>query len=189
MSPWDPDGGWLGLRSTPRAREETSLNRARPGYAHSLRTAEGERLSGSEPLMLSHVHVGLSNFSRSYAFYAAIFEALGLELRVYRPQESWAGWGAAGTQRPLFFIGVPFDGRPVDAGNGHMIALLASTREVVDRCHAAALAHGGRCEGPLGCDRTIMYTTMVHTCEIPTETRYVYAVMRRRHQHLVDPGR
>jgi catechol 2,3-dioxygenase-like lactoylglutathione lyase family enzyme len=100
--------------------------------------------------MLSHVHVGLSNFSRSYAFYAAIFEALGLELRVYRPQESWAGWGAAGTQRPLFFIGLPFDRRPVDAGNGHMIALLASTREVVDRCHAAALAHGGCCEGPPG---------------------------------------
>jgi len=107
-------------------------------------------MSGSEPLMLSHIHIGLSNFSRSYAFYAAIFEPLGLELRVYRPQDSWAGWGVAGTQRPLFFIGLPFDRRPVDAGNGHMIALLASTREVVDRCHAAALAQGGHCEGPPG---------------------------------------
>jgi lactoylglutathione lyase len=31
-----------------------------------------------------------------------------------------------------------------------MTAFLAAHRATVDRCHALALAHGGRCEGPPG---------------------------------------
>jgi catechol 2,3-dioxygenase-like lactoylglutathione lyase family enzyme len=100
--------------------------------------------------MLSHVHVGISDFIRSYAFYSALFEVLGLELKFYQPQQFWAGWGAATTERPLFFIGLPFDRQPARSGNGHMTAFLAVTRDDVDRCHAAALANGGSCEGPPG---------------------------------------
>lgn len=43
--------------------------------------------------MLSHVHVGVSDFPRSYAFYSALFEVLGLELRFHQPERFWAGWG------------------------------------------------------------------------------------------------
>ncbi|HEY2480726.1 MAG TPA: VOC family protein, partial [Caulobacteraceae bacterium] len=35
-------------------------------------------------------------------------------------------------------------------GNGTMLAFLAPTRAAVDAFHAAALAHGGRDEGPPG---------------------------------------
>jgi catechol 2,3-dioxygenase-like lactoylglutathione lyase family enzyme len=47
--------------------------------------------------MFSHVHVGVTDFTRSHAFY----EGLGFEGRVCRPEESWAGWAAPGTQRPF----------------------------------------------------------------------------------------
>jgi catechol 2,3-dioxygenase-like lactoylglutathione lyase family enzyme len=100
--------------------------------------------------MLSHVHIGISDFARSYGFYRAVLSELEVEVRIYRPQQSWAAWAAAGTDRPLFFIGLPFDRKPAASGNGHMTAFLAPTRAAVDRCHAVALANGGRCDGPPG---------------------------------------
>ena len=84
--------------------------------------------------MFSHVHVGITDFTRSYAFYAAVFRVLGFEVRVCRPGESWTGWAAPGTQKPLFFIGLPFDRTPANPGNGQMTAFLAPTRGVVVRC-------------------------------------------------------
>jgi catechol 2,3-dioxygenase-like lactoylglutathione lyase family enzyme len=100
--------------------------------------------------MFSHIHVGITDFARSYEFYEGVLGELGLEVRVCRPDQSWAGWAASGTQRPLFFIGLPFDRARANSGNGHMTAFLAPTREVVERCHAEALVKGGRCEGPPG---------------------------------------
>src|SRR3981081_3260256 len=97
--------------------------------------------------MLAHVHVGDSDFPRSSPFYSALFEVLGLELRFHQPERFWAGWSAAASERPLFFIGLPFDRQPARSGNGHMTAFLATTRDVVVRCHAAALANGGSCAG------------------------------------------
>jgi len=47
-------------------------------------------------------------------------------------------------------FGLPFDGKPAQPGNGQMVALLAESRAVVDRCYAVALASGGTCEGPPG---------------------------------------
>ena len=40
--------------------------------------------------------------------------------------------------------------QPATPGNGQMIALLAPSREIVNRCHALAMVHGGSCEGPPG---------------------------------------
>jgi lactoylglutathione lyase len=50
----------------------------------------------------------------------------------------------------LFLIGKPYDQGPHVAGNGQMVAFLASSRAMVERAHATALAHGGRCEGAPG---------------------------------------
>lgn len=68
----------------------------------------------------------------------------------YRPEQSWAAWAAPGSDMPLFFIGLPFDRKPAASGNGHMTAFLAPTRKAVDRSYAAAIANGGRCDGPPG---------------------------------------
>jgi catechol 2,3-dioxygenase-like lactoylglutathione lyase family enzyme len=100
--------------------------------------------------MISHVFVGVTDFERAMKFYAAVLESLHLKLKFCDRDASWAGWMAADAPRPLFLIGKPYDGQPAQCGNGHMIALLAAERGVVDRTHAVALANGGVCEGPPG---------------------------------------
>ncbi len=100
--------------------------------------------------MLSHVFVGITDFARAFAFYTKVLDTLGLELKFAQPEVPWAGWKQPGLDRPLFLIGEAYDGQPATPGNGQMIALLATSRAAVDRCHAAALAAGGRCEGAPG---------------------------------------
>ncbi len=43
----------------------------------------------------------------------------------------------------LLSLETPVDGKPAQAGNGIHIPLAAQNRGMVDRFHAAALAHGG----------------------------------------------
>ncbi|USU19953.1 VOC family protein [Paraburkholderia fungorum] len=100
--------------------------------------------------MLSHVFVGISDFERAVSFYSVLMDTLELRLKFRDNDTCWAGWMAAGAPRPLFVIGRPYDGQPATVGNGQMLALLAKDRATVDRAHAAALAHGGACEGPPG---------------------------------------
>ncbi len=100
--------------------------------------------------MISHIHLGVKDFGAAFDFYAGVMEALGHALRFRDEAKPWAAWQAPGQARPLFLIGHPFDGAPATAGNGSMVALLASNRSQVDLCHARALAAGGRCEGKPG---------------------------------------
>jgi len=100
--------------------------------------------------MLSHVFVGVTDFDRAMRFYSPIMEALKLRLKFVDLNKPWAGWVADNAPRPLFLIGAPFNGEAASAGNGQMIALLAHDRDAVDKCHAAALTHGGQCDGPPG---------------------------------------
>ena len=100
--------------------------------------------------MISHVHVGVDDFERALAFYDAVLPTLGLVRRFSDPGRGWAGWQLPDVARPLFLVGRPHDGRPAAPGNGQMVALLAPDRAAVDRCHAAALAAGGRDEGAPG---------------------------------------
>ena len=100
--------------------------------------------------MISHVHVGVDDFGRAFAFYDVVLPVLGLALRFRDPERGWAGWQTPGVARPLFLVGRPFDGRKASPGNGQMIALLAADRATVDRAHAVALAAGGSDEGAPG---------------------------------------
>ena len=100
--------------------------------------------------MISHTYVGVNDFQRALLFYSAVMDKLGLKLKFAEEGHGWAGWTDPGQDRPLFLIGRPFDGQPASAGNGAMIALLASTRDMVDAAHGAALEHGGSCEGAPG---------------------------------------
>jgi catechol 2,3-dioxygenase-like lactoylglutathione lyase family enzyme len=98
--------------------------------------------------MISHVHVGVTDFSRAERFYAPLMTALGHVLKF--SGNGWAGWKPRDADRPLFLIGAPYDGKPATPGNGQMIALLAPNRKAVEVCHATALAHGGTDAGAPG---------------------------------------
>ncbi|KAA0086062.1 VOC family protein [Paraburkholderia sp. T12-10] len=100
--------------------------------------------------MISHVCIGVNDFNQSFAFYSAIMDTLGLELKFSDSDRAWAGWMENGKPRPLFVIGRPLDGKPAQRGNGQTVGLLAPTRASVDKAHAAALANGATCEGAPG---------------------------------------
>ena len=100
--------------------------------------------------MLSHVHIGVTDFQRAFAFYSVVMDVLGFPLRFSEPEKPWAGWKPVDADRPLFLIGNPYNWERAAAGNGQMVALLAPSRDAVDRCYAAAIASGGQSEGPPG---------------------------------------
>jgi catechol 2,3-dioxygenase-like lactoylglutathione lyase family enzyme len=100
--------------------------------------------------MLSHVFIGITDFDRALAFYRPIMDALQLQMKFCDPGKPWAAWMSKNAPRPLFVIGTAFDEQPATPGNGQMIALLAPSHEIVNRCHVLAMAHGGSCEGPPG---------------------------------------
>lgn len=100
--------------------------------------------------MLSHVNIGIADFDRAFAFYAALLPELGLQLKFAEPANDWAGWMQPGVTRPLFLIGRPYDGGAAAPGNGQMVAFLAADRPIVDRAHALALRLGGTDEGAPG---------------------------------------
>jgi catechol 2,3-dioxygenase-like lactoylglutathione lyase family enzyme len=100
--------------------------------------------------MLSHVFVGTSDFARALAFYSAVLPELGWSLKFVDPERPWAGWKPNPEDRPLFLVGAPYNGEAASPGNGAMVALLARSRSAVDAFYAAALAHGGACDGPPG---------------------------------------
>lgn len=81
--------------------------------------------------MISHVCIGANDFQRAFAFYQEVMRALGLKLKFKDLERPWAGWMHPDNPRPLFVIGKPYDGEPATSGNGQMIALLASDRQVV----------------------------------------------------------
>lgn len=100
--------------------------------------------------MLSHVHVGVTDFQCAFAFYSAVMDALGFPLKFSEPEKPWAGWQPADASRPLFLIGHPYNGKVAAPGNGQMVGLLAPSRDAVEKCYAVAIANGGRSEGPPG---------------------------------------
>ena len=102
--------------------------------------------------MFSHVHIGISDFPRAFAFYTPLMAALGLVLKFHEPERTrpWAGWKHPDAARPLFLIGRPHDGQDAAPGNGQMTAFLAPDRATVDRCYALALSNGATCDGPPG---------------------------------------
>jgi len=104
--------------------------------------------------MYSHIHTGVNDFERAFAFYSVVLKELGLMLR-FREVDlaaniQWAGWQAPDVSRPLFLIGKPFNQEAHHAGNGQMVAFLASSRAQVRRVYEIALANGGKCEGAPG---------------------------------------
>jgi catechol 2,3-dioxygenase-like lactoylglutathione lyase family enzyme len=100
--------------------------------------------------MFSHIYVGVSDFRRAHEFYGPLMAELGLRQRFFDPSHLWAAWQLASGGRPLFIIGLPFDGAPHEAGNGQMTAFLAKDRSTVDSVHRLALAQGGGDAGPPG---------------------------------------
>ncbi|HEV7491474.1 MAG TPA: VOC family protein [Rhodanobacteraceae bacterium] len=98
--------------------------------------------------MLDHIGFSVSDPARSRAFYVKALAPLGYMpvMDLTREQTgSYEGTGFGANGRPYLWIGA---GEP-SSGPMH-VALVAASRADVDRFHAAAIAAGGRDNGPPG---------------------------------------
>lgn len=126
-----------------------------------MSTKASEAKMQPHPQPLGHLSIGVRSYSISKDFYSAILEPLGLRL-VYDSESTGTGTGP-GKPRTLGYgpdeehelLNI-FEYGDVEArapGRGCHIAFNAASRRVVADFHAAALAHGGRCDGAPGLRR------------------------------------
>lgn len=99
--------------------------------------------------MISHIHIGTNDLEPALTFYSNVLGVLGLRLKFSDDDRAWAGW-VGEDERPLFLVGAPDDGEVHNAGNGQMVAFLASSRAQVDDCYQVAIKHGAQDEGKPG---------------------------------------
>ncbi|MBO9712026.1 VOC family protein [Sphingomonas sp.] len=98
--------------------------------------------------MLDHIGIAASDFDASRRFYEAALAPLGIGLVMeVTPEESggYHGLGLGKGVKPFFWLG-NFGPR----GAGMHIAFAAGTRAEVDAFYEAAIAAGGRDNGPPG---------------------------------------
>ena len=98
--------------------------------------------------MLDHVGLTVLDFARSRAFYVAALAPLGFAPVMDVTKEQTGGYEGTGfgtDGKPSFWIG----NGPRASGPIH-VALVAKSRGDVDRFYAAAIAAGGRDNGPPG---------------------------------------
>lgn len=100
-------------------------------------------------MMFDHISIGVADLSRSSAFYDAVFAPLGYA-RLWSNARG-VGYGPVGfrgEEEPFAILAVGAEARA--PGQGCHIAIVAATRDAVDRFHAAALLVGGVDEGAPG---------------------------------------
>ncbi len=102
-------------------------------------------MSNESPSIVSHISLGTNDFERATGFYDKVLATVGARRMMEHP-----GAVAYGKQFPEFWIQVPIDGKAATVGNGAHVGFMADTRAAVDAFHGAALASGGRCDGPPG---------------------------------------
>ena len=101
--------------------------------------------------MFSHILLGTNDLVASRRFYDAVMPTLGYAC--HEAGDSYAGYGLQedmGSGQNCLWLGLPADGKAATCGNGTNVALLAETREQVDRFYATALTAGASDEGAPG---------------------------------------
>lgn len=99
--------------------------------------------------MFSYIMLGTNDPIASYNFYAPLMEVLGYPLD--GRGERGAAWGTfKGNNTTGLCVGVPFDNLPATMGNGVMVALNTTSKEMVNQLYALAMQNGGQDEGSPG---------------------------------------
>ena len=95
--------------------------------------------------MIDHVSVAVSDLSRATRFYEALLGAIGYAALDVRG--STVGFGK---QYSEFWLNARPDMVPLPVHPGAHVCLRVRSTELVDAFHAAAVANGGRTDGPPG---------------------------------------
>jgi catechol 2,3-dioxygenase-like lactoylglutathione lyase family enzyme len=98
--------------------------------------------------MLDHIGIGCADFAASRRFYEAALGPLGIAMVMEVTPEMTGGYHGIGMgtgDHPFFWFG-----SGGARGAGMHVAFTARTRAEVDAFYAAAMANGGRDNGPPG---------------------------------------
>jgi catechol 2,3-dioxygenase-like lactoylglutathione lyase family enzyme len=95
--------------------------------------------------VIDHVSIPVADLDRATRFYEAVLSTLG-----YAKLEERPATVAFGKRYSEFWLNHRPGLLPPPHGGGAHVALRASSREMVDAFHAAALAHGGASDGAPG---------------------------------------
>ena len=91
---------------------------------------------------------GTNDLEKSSKFYDAILNHL--EMKRVTVTERYIGYGLSEDDGAKFYIIKPHNKINATAGNGTMVALVAETKEAVDKFHKTALENGAVDEGVPG---------------------------------------
>jgi predicted lactoylglutathione lyase len=97
--------------------------------------------------MIGYATLGTNDIARAAGFYDALLAEFGAKRAMQ--SDRFIAWSAA-PNTPMVSVIKPFDGKAASAGNGTMVALLASSKAQVDAVYKKALALGGKDEGAPG---------------------------------------
>jgi catechol 2,3-dioxygenase-like lactoylglutathione lyase family enzyme len=100
--------------------------------------------------MIAYATVGSNDFASSARFFDAVLGALGHKRVHDYCDGGFLAYASSPDDAIKLWLCKPHDGKPASVGNGSMLGFSAASRAQVDAFHAAALAHGGSCEGAPG---------------------------------------
>ena len=98
--------------------------------------------------MIGYVTLGTNDLNRAAAFYDELFAVLGAK-RFMEDPGHFIAWAVA-PDKPAISVTLPYDGKAATVGNGVMIALTVTSRDMVHKVYDKAIALGAKDEGPAG---------------------------------------
>jgi predicted lactoylglutathione lyase len=98
--------------------------------------------------MIGYVTLGTNDLDRAVAFYDELFAVLGAR-RVMEDPGHFVAWSTA-PDKPALSVTRPYDGKAATVGNGVMVALAVTSKEMVHKVYDKAIALGAQDEGPAG---------------------------------------
>jgi catechol 2,3-dioxygenase-like lactoylglutathione lyase family enzyme len=98
--------------------------------------------------MIGYVTLGTNDLDRAVAFYDELLAVLGAR-RFMEDPGHFVAWAVA-PDKPAISVTRPFDGKPATVGNGVMVALAVTSKDMVHKVYDKAIALGAQDEGPAG---------------------------------------
>jgi len=96
--------------------------------------------------MIGYATIGSNDLEKAKGFYDVVLGELGGKRTM--ATDRMQGYGSAAGA--MLIVCKPYDGQAASGGNGPMVALASSSRELVDATYNTALANGATDEGAPG---------------------------------------
>ena len=100
--------------------------------------------------MIGYVTLGTDDLDRARSYFDALFATIGAKRLMQLDDPGGFTMYGVAMNRPGVVVTRPYNGQPMHAGNGNMVALVMDSIEKVDAFHAKAIELGGSDEGAPG---------------------------------------